>query len=141
MRGMTLSHTGIAVLGAGARLVEARNLQTELSVKPGQTVELGGYAFRFEGVEETRGPNYISDLGHVQLLRDGKPLALLHPEKRAYASGGQVMTEAGIQRGLFGDVYVALGEPLGPVDDPNRADGDGATRLQIGRAPGREKGG
>src|SRR3546814_12638680 len=98
MRGMTLSHTGIAVLGAGARLVEARNLQTELSVKPGQTVELGGYAFRFEGVEETRGPNYISALGHVQLLRDGKPLALLHPEKRAYASGGQVMTERSEER-------------------------------------------
>src|SRR3546814_9137517 len=85
----------------------------------------------FEGVEETRGPNYIADLGHVQLLRDGKPLALLHPEKRAYASGGQVMTEAGIHSGLFGDVYVALGEPLGAVDDPNRAEGDWAIRLHI----------
>src|SRR3546814_20073550 len=69
--------------------------------------------------------------GHVQLLRDGKPLALLHPEKRAYASGGQVMTEAGIHSGLFGDVYVALGEPLGAVDDPNRAEGDWPIRLHI----------
>src|SRR5690606_12840284 len=131
MLGMTLAHTGIAVFVAGALLVEAQNLQTELPVKPGQTVELGGYAFRFEGVEETRGPNYISDLGHVRVLRDGKPLALLHPEKRAYASGGQVMTEAGIHSGLFGDVYVALGEPLGAVDDPDRAEGDWAIRLHI----------
>src|SRR3546814_18857515 len=97
----------------------------------GQTVELGGYAFRFEGVEETRGPNYISDLGHVQLLRDGKPLAPLHPEKRAYASGGQVMTEAGIHSGLFGDVYVDLGEPLGAVDVPNRDEGAWALRMPI----------
>ncbi|MEQ4576798.1 MAG: cytochrome c-type biogenesis CcmF C-terminal domain-containing protein, partial [Gammaproteobacteria bacterium] len=29
------------------------------------------------------------------------------------ASGGQVMTEAGIHPGLSGDIYVALGEPLG----------------------------
>src|SRR3546814_11858149 len=41
------------------------------------------------------------------------------------------MTEAGIHSGLFGDVYVALGEPLGAVDDPDRAAGDWAIRLHI----------
>ena len=131
MIGMTLAHAGIAVFLAGALLVEAQDVQSELAMKPGQTVELAGYAFRFEGVEETKGPNYVSDLGHVQVLRDGKPIALLHPEKRAYASGGQVMTEAGIHSGLFGDVYIALGEPLGAADDPDRAAGDWAVRLHI----------
>ncbi len=113
MLGMVLAHFGIAVFLIGALLVEAQNTQRELAVKPGQTVEAGGYGFRFEGVDETQGPNYLSDRGHVQVLRDGKPLVRLHPEKRAYASGGQVMTEAGIRPGLFGDVYVALGESLG----------------------------
>jgi len=113
MLGMVLAHFGIAVFLIGALLVEAQNVQRELAMKPGQTVELGGYGFRFEGVEETRGPNYLSDLGHVQVLRGDKPLVRLNPEKRAYASGGQVMTEAGIRPSLFGDVYVALGEPLG----------------------------
>ena len=131
MLGMTLAHTGIAVFLAGALLVEAQDVQRELAVEPGQTVELGGYAFRFEGVEETQGPNYISDLGHVQVLRDGRPLALLHPEKRAYASGGQVMTEAGIHSGVFGDVYVALGDPLSAADDPDRVAGPWAVRLHI----------
>ena len=37
----------------------------------------------------------------------------MHPEKRAYASGGQVLTEAAIKRGVTRDLYVALGEPLG----------------------------
>jgi len=37
----------------------------------------------------------------------------MHPEKRAYASGGQVMTEAAIDPGFTRDLYVALGEPLG----------------------------
>jgi cytochrome c-type biogenesis protein CcmF len=37
----------------------------------------------------------------------------MHPEKRSYASGGQVMTEAAIEPGLLGDRYVALGESLG----------------------------
>jgi len=128
---MTLAHTGIAVFLVGALLVEAQNLQRELPLAPGQSVEVGKYAFRFEGVEETRGPNYVSDLGHVQVLRDGKPVTRLHPEKRAYASGGQVMTEAGIHSGVFGDVYVALGEPLGAADDPDRANGAWAVRVHI----------
>jgi cytochrome c-type biogenesis protein CcmF len=121
MLGMTLAHTGIAVFLVGALLVEALNVQRELAVKPGQTVEVGRWGFHFQGVDETQGPNYLSDRGHVQVLRDGRPVTLLHPEKRAYASGGQVMTEAGIRPGMLGDVYVAIGEPLG----------DGAWALRV----------
>lgn len=121
MLGMTLAHTGIAVFLVGALLVEALNVQRELVVKPGQTVEVGRWGFHFQGVDETQGPNYLSDRGHVQVLRDGRPVTLLHPEKRAYASGGQVMTEAGIRPGVLGDVYVAIGEPLG----------DGAWALRV----------
>ena len=113
MLGMTLAHTGIAVFLVGALLVEGLNVQRELAVKPGQTVEVGRWGFHFQGVDETQGPNYLSDRGHVQVLRDGVPVALLHPEKRAYASGGQVMTEAGIKPGVLTDIYVAIGEPLG----------------------------
>ncbi|HLM54245.1 MAG TPA: heme lyase CcmF/NrfE family subunit [Pseudoxanthomonas sp.] len=113
MLGMTLAHAGVAVFLVGAMLVEAMNVQRELAMIPGQTHEMGRHAFRFEGVDSIAGPNYASERGHVQVLRDGVPLVLLHPEKRAYASGGQVMTEAGIRPGLFGDIYVAIGESLG----------------------------
>ena len=121
MLGMTLAHTGIAVFLVGALLVEALNVQRELAVKPGQTVEVGRWGFHFQGVDETQGPNYLSDRGHVQVLQGGRDRALLHPAKRAYASGGQVMTEAGIRPGVLGDVYVAIGEPLG----------DGAWALRV----------
>ncbi|MEO6519487.1 MAG: heme lyase CcmF/NrfE family subunit [Pseudoxanthomonas sp.] len=113
MLGMTLAHSGIAVFLIGALLVEGLNVQRELAMSPGQTSTIGRYAFEYEGVDEIQGPNYLATRGHVQVLRSGKPLVRLHPEKRAYASGGQVMTEAGIYPGLFGDVYVALGESLG----------------------------
>ena len=59
------------------------------------------------------GPNYTSDRGTVRMLRDDRLLTTLHPEKRTYASGGQVMTETAIRPGVTRDVYVALGEPLG----------------------------
>ncbi|MFG3449377.1 heme lyase CcmF/NrfE family subunit [Stenotrophomonas sp. NPDC047960] len=113
MVGMLLAHTGVAVFLVGALLVEALNVQREVALSPGQDLEVSGYTLRFEGVDHQQGPNYVADRGHVRVLHDGRELALLHPEKRAYASGGQVMTEAGIHARVRGDVYVALGEPLG----------------------------
>ena len=123
MLGMVLGHLGLAVFVAGALMVEAQDVQTEVAMSPGQTVEIGRYAFRFDGVERLPGPNYVADRGLVQVSRGDRRLELLHPEKRSYASGGQVMTDAGIHAGMFADVFVALGEPLG---------GDAwAVRLQI----------
>ena len=113
MTGMLLAHAGIAVFLVGALLVEAMNVQREVALRPGQTLEVGRDAFRFEGVERVAGPNYLADRGHVVLWRNGREVASMYPEKRHYASGGQVMTEAAIRAGVFGDVYVALGEPLG----------------------------
>ena len=113
MLGMVLAHTGVAVFLVGALLVEGLSQQRELALKPGESVTMGEQQFRFDGVDELTGPNYTSERGHVQVLRDGKPVILLHPEKRRYVAGGQVMTEAGIAPGILGDDYVAIGESLG----------------------------
>ena len=113
MWGMVLAHLGVGVFVMGALLVEAQNVQEEVALKPGQSLQVGRHEFVFQGVDRIRGPNYISDRGHVRVLRNGREVVLLNPEKRAYASGNQVMTEADIRPGLFGDLYVALGESLG----------------------------
>ncbi|HVR81286.1 MAG TPA: heme lyase CcmF/NrfE family subunit [Luteimonas sp.] len=113
MLGMTFAHVGIAVFLIGALLTEGLSRQRELALAPGQTVTLGTHVFRFDGVERRTGPNYIADHATVQVLRDDVPLLTLHPEKRSYASGGQVLTESAIDPGLTRDLYVALGEPLG----------------------------
>ena len=113
MVGMLLGHAGMAVFLAGALLVEALNVQREVALAPGQTVVVGRHEVRFEGVDHREGANFSADRGHLRVFHDGVERALLHPEKRRYASGGQVMTEAGIAAGFTGDVYVAMGEPLG----------------------------
>ncbi len=113
MVGMLLAHGGVAVFLAGALLVEALNVQREVALAPGQSLVVGTYEVRFEGVGHQQGPNYVADRGHLRVFQHDRQLALLHPEKRLYASGGQVMTEAGIHARLNGDVYVALGESLG----------------------------
>jgi cytochrome c-type biogenesis protein CcmF len=115
MFGMTLAHCGIALFLSGALLTDALSQQREVALKPGQTVQLGRECYEFTGAERREGPNYLADIGTVRVLDTAcsDTIATLHPEKRRYASGGQVMTEAAIDGGLFRDRYVALGEPLG----------------------------
>jgi cytochrome c-type biogenesis protein CcmF len=114
MMGMTLAHLGIAVFLVGALLVEGLGQQRDAAVRPGESLTLGTYCFEFRGVQRMAGPNYTADRGTVDVLRDcSVRVATLHPEKRSYAAGGQVMTEAALDPGLTRDLYVALGEPLG----------------------------
>ena len=84
----------------------------------GDTVSVGGYTFRLTGIRAESGPNYNADVGEVQLIRDGKFLRTLHPEKRTYFSSTMPMTEAAIDTNLTRDVYVSLGERLEGGDNP-----------------------
>ena len=122
--GMWLGHAGIAVFLVGALLVEAMNVQRELALRPGQQAELGGYRLTLVEVAPWQGPNYQAERATLLLERDGQPQATLHPERRLYLRG-QLMTEAGIARRWHGDLYTALGEPLG----------DGAWALRLHYKP------
>ncbi len=113
MWGMSLAHFGIALFVIGALMVGALDAEREMAMRPGEVVAVDGMEFRFDGAERVQGPNYIADRGSVMLLRKGREIQLLTPEKRHFASGGQVMTKASIHTGFFGDVYAAMGEPLG----------------------------
>lgn len=110
--GMHLAHLGLAVAIIGVVMVSFYSDEKDLRMAPGQTVELAGYTFRFDGVERRQGPNYLSDYGTLQVVRDGRLLTSLHPEKRLYQVQGSVMSEAGIHPGLMRDLYVALGDSL-----------------------------
>jgi cytochrome c-type biogenesis protein CcmF len=111
--GMTLAHFGVGLFALGITGVESYRIEKDVSLGAGDSTELSGYVFRFEGTEQVRGPNYQATQGTVVLSRDGKEFARLHPQKRFYASGGNPMTEAGIQVTPARDLFVALGEDLG----------------------------
>jgi len=51
-------------------------------------------------------------VGVIDVLRNGKPEATLHAEKRFYNSNMMMMTEAAIDGGVTRDLYAALGEEL-----------------------------
>ena len=78
---------------------------------PGESITVNDYTFRFEGVADHQGPNYVAQRGTLIVSHDGF-VETLHPEKRIYRVQQNPMTEAAISGNAFRDLYVALGEPL-----------------------------
>jgi cytochrome c-type biogenesis protein CcmF len=111
--GMITGHLGIAVFIVGVTLTSWYSTEKDLRLAPGETYEMGGYRFEFQGVEVTEGPNYTAFRGNLLATRDGELVAEMHPEKRIYRVQTMPMTEAAIDPGLTRDLFVALGEDLG----------------------------
>jgi cytochrome c-type biogenesis protein CcmF len=110
--GMHVAHLGIAVFIIGVTLVGGYETEKDVRMEIGNTVEVGGYTFRFNGAKKEPGPNYMADIGQLDVLRNGEKVRSMEPEKRTYTASGMAMTEAAIDTGVFRDLYVALGEPL-----------------------------
>ena len=111
--GMQFAHLGFAVSVIGVVLTSQYAVERDISMVPGDTYEISGYEFRFNSLEQVRGPNYVGDGANFTVVRDGRPVAVLQAQKRRYLASGQVMTEAAIDAGVFRDIFIAMGEPLG----------------------------
>ena len=110
--GMLLAHLGIVVTLVGIVLVSLNSSESLLRLSPGDQASVAGYEFRFDRLEQVKGPNYVADKGHFTAYRNGVPVAELHPEKRLFTTRQQVMTEAALDAGFTRDLYISLGEKL-----------------------------
>ncbi|WP_412478640.1 heme lyase CcmF/NrfE family subunit [Azonexus sp. IMCC34839] len=123
--GMHLAHIGVAVFVIGVTMVSSYQDEKDVKLGPGQSVDVAGYHFTFNGVKQVEGPNYVAAQGDFDLSVEGKFLRKMNPEKRNYHSSTMPMTEASIDAGLLRDVYVSLGEPI----DRDKPEGEWAVRV------------
>ncbi len=111
--GMALAHAGVGVFIVGVTMVKGYELERDVKMALGDSVAVGGYSFTFQGVEEFEGPNYVGVRGTLRVQRGDAAPFVMHPEKRLYKVQQMPMTEAAIDSGLWRDLHVSLGEPLG----------------------------
>jgi cytochrome c-type biogenesis protein CcmF len=111
--GMLLAHVGVAVFVVGVTLVKGYEAEKDARMAPGDTLALGGYTFRFAGVDEVQGPNYVAARATIAVTEGSRAVTTLHPERRVYRVQEMPMTEADIDNGAFRHLYVALAEPVG----------------------------
>ena len=123
--GMHVAHFGIAVFVVGVTMVSSYQDEKDIKMAPGESVDVAGYHFAFNGVKAVEGPNYIAAQGDFDLSVNGKFQRKMNPEKRNYHSSQMPMTEAAIDAGFLRDVYVSLGEPI----DRDKPEGEWAVRV------------
>jgi len=116
--GMSLAHLGVAVAIVGMAASTLWEAEYIGRVQPGQTINVGGYAFTFHGVEPVQGANWTERRGRFTVRADGEPIATLTPGRREYVVSGRTTSQTGIATRPLGDLFAAIRE---------RREGDGYT--------------
>ncbi len=111
--GMQVAHLGVAVFIVGVTMVTGYQSEQDVKMQRGDSVTAGGYQFQLSRVTDVTGPNYVAARAEIIVSRNGSEIERMYPEKRNYTASGSVMTETAIDNGLFRDLYVSLGEPVG----------------------------
>ncbi len=108
-----LAHAGLGVTLLGvAGTTQWRSEALEV-MGPGQTMTVGPYTLRFDGVTRVQGPNYVADQAHVALMDGARVKAMLRPEHRLYPAEGQDVSDTAIRTTGIRDLYLALGDDRG----------------------------
>ena len=110
--GMMVAHLGVAAFAFGVTMVKTYEVERDVKMAVGDTTEINGYTFTFQGVRDIAGPNYNAAQGLVVVTKGEREIAQMRPEKRVYRVQTSPMTEAAIRTGLTRDLYVSLGQPV-----------------------------
>ena len=108
--GGMLAHAGIGVTVIGIVATSAWRSEEVVVLQPGERVSIAGYELNFRGVAPRQGPNYQEVVGLLAVTRNGVPVTELTPSKRTFEAPPQTTTEAAIEVGWRGDLYVVLGD-------------------------------
>ena len=121
--GKAIAHGGLGVTFIGVALLTAWQVEDIRVAQIGQPFRVADYDITLASVDEVEGPNYVSTTATMEVARDGRPVAVLHPEKRVYPVQAMPTTEAAIDNGIFRDIYLVIGDA--------QADGGWAVRTYI----------
>jgi cytochrome c-type biogenesis protein CcmF len=111
--GMAIAHIGIGMFAIGASGVESYKIEKDVALKPGGSFVIAGYDFKFLAATEVRGPNYDAVEALMEITKDGKPVAILKPQKRHFRVQKTDNSKAAISVNWARDLFVAMGDPLG----------------------------
>jgi cytochrome c-type biogenesis protein CcmF len=109
--GTALAHFGVGMMVLGIVAETSWKQERILVMKPGEVVQLGGYDVTFEGTFPRRGPNYQDQVGRFTVREGGTVVSQLESAKRLFTARQMPTSEVALDtRGLFSQIYIALGE-------------------------------
>ncbi len=108
-----IAHAGLGVSLLGIAGTTAWRSEALTVLGPGQSVTVGPYTLRLDGVTAVEGPNFRSNRATIALMDGNAVKAVMHPEQRFYPAAGQDLSVTAIRTTGLRDLYLALGDDRG----------------------------
>ena len=102
-------HLGILLIALGVTGSHAWSVQTEATLRRGETAELAGYRFRFDDLTAVEESNHFKVVGAFT-VSNGRALDVLRPAKKFYPQEQSPIAYVDYRLGLKEDVYLVLGD-------------------------------
>lgn len=112
---MLFAHLGVAITIIGATSVSFFEQEALLRMGPGQGKPLASYVLVYESTENVETNSFTAIQANIS-IRDGANdeviLGYVKPQRQTFKSNGMEMSHAGIDHGLWRDIYVSMGLQL-----------------------------
>jgi len=106
--GGLIVHLGVVLMAYGIIASSFYNSQVDRVVAPGESFQFKGYTMQVSDIRFRQGGNYTSAYAPVAVIKDGKKLYTLAPERRFYSKNKEAFAEVAIRSTLAGDMYLIL---------------------------------
>jgi cytochrome c-type biogenesis protein CcmF len=123
--GTTIAHAGLGLSVIGIVATSAFQTETIAAMRPGDSIDVGGYTLLYQGNAPATGPNYREERSLFIASRGGAGGFTLAPAKRFYLARQTATTEAAIKTLWLSQLYVSLGDRME----------DGATSVRASYKP------
>ncbi len=112
-KGSAIAHIGLGLLFFAVSMNSILSYEKNLNLAPGQSVTVNESVteFFFKDIKVLKASNHDVISAEVFLLQDKKSL-FLNPQKRKYATRGQITSESAIHASVLKDTYLTIGDQL-----------------------------
>jgi cytochrome c-type biogenesis protein CcmF len=105
-----LVHLGILVVVVGVTGSHAWSVQTETTLRRGESADLAGYKFRFDGLRGTEESNHVKVSGAFTVTNGSTRPTVMYPAKKFYPQDTAPIAYVDYRLGLKEDLYLVLGD-------------------------------
>ena len=112
-KGSAIAHTGLGLLFFAVSMNSILSYEKNLNLAPGQSISVDQSVkeFSFNNIRVFKASNHDVISAEVSLLQDGQEISL-NPQKRKYATRGQITSESSIHTTFLKDTYLTIGDQL-----------------------------
>ena len=112
-KGSAIAHIGLGLLFLAVSMNSILSYEKNLNLAPGQSISVNESVreFSFKDIQVFQASNHDVISAQVSLLQDGREI-FLNPQKRKYATRGQITSESAIHASVLKDTYLTIGDQL-----------------------------